>query len=96
MISIQESIDRVRIDQRLLESWIVEGRLIPHSEGEPVFSDLDVARARFFRELKEDFKENDEGIGLILYLLDQLHGMRRQMHGLMEGTRGRMRDGVAR
>ena len=79
MIPIQEFAGRTRVDQRLIESWVGEGWLIPHSAAEPLFTDLDVARARLIRELKEDFGVNDEGIGLILHLLDQVHGLRRQI-----------------
>jgi chaperone modulatory protein CbpM len=37
--------------------------------------------------LKEDFGVNDEGIPLILHLLDQIHGLRRSMHGALEEMR---------
>lgn len=84
MISIQELLARVRIDQQLLDSWVGEGWLVPQRGAEPLFTDMDVARARLIRELREDFGVNDEGIGLILHLLDQVHGLRRQMHELME------------
>jgi chaperone modulatory protein CbpM len=52
------------------------------------FSDMDVARARLIQDLKVAFGVNDEGIDVILHLMDQLHGLRRafaQMHkGLQE------------
>jgi len=84
MISVHELLARVRIDQRLLDSWLGEGWLVPYLGSEPQFTDLDVARTRLIRELKEDLGVNDEGIGLILHLLDQVHGLRRQMRALME------------
>jgi chaperone modulatory protein CbpM len=83
MISVHELLARVRIDQRLLDSWVGESWLVPYLGSEPQFTDLDVARARLIRELKE-LGVNDQGIGLILHLLDQVHGLRRQMHALME------------
>lgn len=87
MISVHEFLARVRVDQQLLESWIGEGWLIPQREPESVFTDIDVARARLIRELKEDFGVNNEGISLILHLLDQVHGLRRHVHELMEQIR---------
>lgn len=83
MISGHELRARVRIDQQRLQSWIDEGWLVPYRGDEPLFSEMDIARAQFIRELKEDFGVNDEGIGLILHLLDQVHGLRRQMQALM-------------
>ena len=87
MITISEFLVRVRIDRHLLESWIAAGWLIPQRDPELIFSDIDLARAQLIRELKEDFGVNDEGISLILHLLDQLHGLRRSMHGALEEMR---------
>jgi chaperone modulatory protein CbpM len=84
MIAISEFLLRVRIDQPLLEHWVAAGWLVPQRQPELTFSDVDLARAQLIRELKEDFGVNDEGISLILHLLDQLHGLRRSMHGLVD------------
>jgi chaperone modulatory protein CbpM len=94
MISGHELLARVRIDQQRLQSWIDEGWLVPHRGDEPLFSEMDIARAQFIRELKEDFEVNDEGIGLILHLVDQVHGLRRQMQALMHKfSANQTRDG---
>ena len=95
MITISEFLVRVRIDRHLLESWIAAGWLIPQRHPELIFSDIDLARAQLIRELKEDFGVNDEGISLILHLLDQIHGLRRSMHGALEEMR-RQRQPQAR
>lgn len=84
MISTGEFLVRVRIDRQLLEHWIAAGWLVPQRQPELTFSDVDLARAQLIRELKEDFGVNDEGISLILHLLDQLHGLRRNMYGILE------------
>lgn len=84
MIPIQEFAAQMRIERQVLESWVGEGWLIPQSGSETLFTDLDAARARLIRELKGDFGVNDEGIGLILHLLDQVHGLRRQMQELID------------
>jgi hypothetical protein len=36
-----------------------------------------VARAQLIRDLKDDLGVNDEGVGVILNLVDQVHGLRR-------------------
>jgi chaperone modulatory protein CbpM len=87
MISIGEFLVRGRIDQQLLEHWVAAGWLLPQRQPELTFSDVDLARAQLIRELKEDFGVNDEGISLILHLLDQLHGLRRSMYGLLDEMR---------
>ncbi len=60
-----------------LEFWIEQEWLVPG--GTPAgmrFSDVDIARARLIQDLKTGLGANDEGIGVILHLMDQLHGMR--------------------
>jgi chaperone modulatory protein CbpM len=88
MISSSEFLVRVRIDQQSLESWIAAGWIMPQREPELIFSDVDLARAQLIRELKEDFAVNDEGVSLILHLLDQIHGLRRSMRDMLEAMRG--------
>lgn len=83
MISVQEFVVRVSVDREAVERWIEAGWLVPQTEPELAFSEVDLSRATLIRELKHDFGVNDEGISLILHLLDQVHGLRR---GLQELT----------
>ena len=83
MISVQEFVVRVSVDREAVERWIAAGWLVPQTEPELAFSEVDLSRATLIRELKHDFGVNDEGISLILHLLDQVHGLRR---GLQELT----------
>jgi chaperone modulatory protein CbpM len=88
MIAIQEFLIRARLDRRSLETWIAVGWLIPpQADGEPTFSDVDLARAQLIRDLRDDLGVNDEGISVILHLLDQMHGVRRSMRELLQATR---------
>jgi chaperone modulatory protein CbpM len=60
-----------------LEFWLKQEWLIPEATGtEPAFTAREVARARLIQDLEGDFGVNDEGIDIILHLIDQLHGMR--------------------
>jgi chaperone modulatory protein CbpM len=52
-----------------------------------MFSDLDLARAQLIRDLREDLGVNDEGIEVILHLLDQVHGLRGSMQELLARMR---------
>src|SRR5215472_17033199 len=89
MISAQEFLIRTRVEYHVLEAWIADGWLVPpQTEPELMFSDIDLARAQLIRDLREDFGVNDEGISVILHLIDQMHGLRRSLQGLLEGMRG--------
>jgi chaperone modulatory protein CbpM len=60
-----------------LKAWIEAEWLLPLTSGTTFeFSDADLARARLIHDLRVDFGVNDEGIAIVLHLLDQLHGLR--------------------
>ena len=68
------------VEAQMLEFWIEQQWLIPTQiDAELSFSDTDVARAHLIRDLKGVFGVNDEGVDVILHLVDQLHGLRRAL-----------------
>jgi len=73
-----------------LEFWLEQRWLIPQETSAGItFSEMDVARARLIQDLKSDFGVNDEGVDVILHLVDQLHGLRRalaRLHKDIQGT----------
>jgi chaperone modulatory protein CbpM len=76
----QEFLICAGLQMQTLELWLEQRWLIPDQTSAGMnFSDMDVARARLIRDLKIDFGVNDEGVDVILYLLDQLHGLRRAL-----------------
>jgi chaperone modulatory protein CbpM len=88
MISAQEFLIRIRVQHHVLEAWIEAGWLVPpQTEPELMFSDVDLARAQLIRDLREDFGVNDEGISVVLHLIDQMHGLRRSLQSLLEEMR---------
>src|SRR2546429_6720551 len=90
MISVQEFLIRTRLEHHLLEAWMEAGWLVPpQTEPEPMFSDVDLARAQLIRDLRDDFGVNDEGISVILHLIDQMHGLRHSVRSLLEEMRPR-------
>lgn len=63
-----------------LEFWLEQEWLVPGKTSAGIrFSEIDVARAHLILELKNDLGANDEGVGVILHLMDQLHGMRQAL-----------------
>lgn len=84
----QEFLTSSSLEVRTLDFWLEQQWLIPEqTSGEMSFSDMDVARARLIHDLKADFGVNDEGVDVILHLVDQLHGLRRAIAQLHEQAR---------
>jgi chaperone modulatory protein CbpM len=72
-----------RVEARALQAWIEAGWLLPRVDAENgPFSEIDLARARLIRNLGE-LGVNDEGVPVILDLVDQLHGVRRVLRDLL-------------
>ena len=91
MISKQEFLVRAHLERETLEMWIREEWLIPgQSAGELTFSDADIARAQLIRDLKNDLGVNDEGVGVILSLVDQVQGLRGVLTEVLQSVRSRV------
>jgi chaperone modulatory protein CbpM len=72
----RESVVRARIDIEVMNGWVEAGWLAPRQNGtDRRFSEIDFARAQLIRDL-QDLGVNDEGIPIILDLVDQVHGLR--------------------
>ena len=90
IISKLDFLYRAKLDQETLQVWIEEEWLAPsEAAGEPAFSEADLARAQLIRDLKDGMGVNDEGVGIILNLLDQMHSLRKAMAGMMPSRRER-------
>jgi chaperone modulatory protein CbpM len=90
IISKLDFLYRAQLDHETLEIWIEEEWLVPsETMGEPEFSEADLARAKLIRDLKHDMGVNDEGVGIILNLLDQMHSLRKAMADMLPSKRER-------
>lgn len=86
----QEFLNSSGLQVQTLEFWLEQQWLIPEETSAGTqFSDADIARAHLIRDLKHDFGANDEGIDVILHLMDQLHGLRRAFVQLQEELKDR-------
>jgi chaperone modulatory protein CbpM len=74
--STVEFLLRAELDEATLEVWVAEGWLAPARGQEYEYSETDLARAQLIRDLMEDLGVNAEGVGVILHLVDQMHGLR--------------------
>ncbi|WP_046862661.1 chaperone modulator CbpM [Microvirga massiliensis] len=83
MWSREEFCLRAGIAQTTLQVWVEEGWLAPREgDADLLLSEVDLARARLIRDLRESIGVNDEGVGVILNLLDQVHGLRAALFDL--------------
>ena len=72
-----------RINAQTLDAWLEAGWLTPRRNDDGThYSDVDLARAHLIEDLK-DLGINDEGVPVILDLVDQLHGLRRVLRELL-------------
>ena len=80
----REFLERTGAAAHLVEAWVEAGWLLPTMrDGRRNFTEVDLARARLIRDLRVDLGVNDEGIAVILDLVDQLHGVRRTLDALL-------------
>lgn len=80
----REFLIRARLEDNVVKEWVAAGWLMPAEQrGEADFSDIDVARAQLISDLKGGIGVNDEGIDVVLHLLDQLHGLRRTLNDIV-------------
>jgi chaperone modulatory protein CbpM len=90
MITEREFLERARLDRGTLTIWVEEEWLIPgRSSHELAFTEMDLARANLIRDLKDNMGVNDEGLGVILHLLDQMHALRRALADTLKSARER-------
>jgi len=73
----------LNVEGQTLDFWLEQEWLVPaRTAADMVFSETDLARGRLIQDLKTSFGVNDEGVDIILHLLDQLHGFRRVFEDL--------------
>ena len=84
----REFLSRACIEAQVLDAWVAAGWLAPSADGGgPQFAEIDVARVQLIKDLQIDVGVNDEGVGVILGLIDQLHGLRRTLGDLLSAIR---------
>lgn len=83
-MNTEEFLLRASLQSEELTILLEAGWLLPRRAGDSwAFSEIDVARALLTRDLRRDLGINEEGVGVILDLIDQLHGLRRTMGDLL-------------
>ena len=93
----QETITSVRrLTRGRLTSYVKHEFLTPaHTEAGPVFSAADLARIELICDLGEQFDLEGDALGVVLSLIDQLHGVRGELRRVMTAVEAQP-DGVRR
>jgi chaperone modulatory protein CbpM len=86
MIALDELLDRlVGLDRRELTRWVDNRWVLPELHGETwLFHEMDVARVELILEIRHEFAIDDEALPMVLGLLDQVYGLRRQLRRLCD------------
>ena len=67
MRRISEVEDELSLEGEVLRSWIEQRWIRPTmDDGEPLFDEADMARARLIAELRQDFNVTDEAMPVVL------------------------------
>ena len=78
LIAQNSGLNRQDLERWILNDWVRPER---HSGGF-VFQEIDVARVKLIRELRQDMAIDEEAVPVILSLVDQLYELRRRFHAL--------------
>jgi chaperone modulatory protein CbpM len=79
----QELSETIGVPAKRLRAWVRRGWLRPEARaGEPVFRDIDVARARLVTQLRDELAIQPDAVEVVLRLLDQVHGLRSELKAL--------------
>lgn len=73
-----------RLDQALLARFVRAEVIRPaDAGGRVVYRQVDIARLELLCDLCDDFDLNDDALGIVMGLVDQLHGARGDLLALM-------------
>ena len=79
-----EFLARAKLEVETLDAFIEAGWLLSGDDREQrEFNELDVARVQLIHDLRLSFGVNDEGVAIVLHLIDQLHGMRQLLRNML-------------
>lgn len=92
--SEQETITTVtRLTRARLTTYVKHEFLHPtRSDAGPVYSAADLARIELICDLVEQFELKDDALGVVLSLIDQLHGVRGELRRIMAAIEAQPED----
>lgn len=84
MLTEQDVVARVRqLTVTRLRIFVAQG-LIKPADATPRYSEADMARAALICNLEDELGFNEDDVPVLLSLIDQIHGLRSELRGLIE------------
>lgn len=84
MLSEREVVARVRhLTITRLRVWVRQGWIRPAAAPAQGFSEADLARVALIRDLEDKLGFAEEDVPVLLNLIDQIHGLRAELRGLL-------------
>ncbi len=88
-----------RLTRKQLTTFVEAEIIIPlQSPSGPVFRHMDIARIELLCELCEQFDLHGDALGMVISLVDQLHGVRAELRAVLkaiEAEQADVRDRIA-
>jgi chaperone modulatory protein CbpM len=85
MLSERDVVARVhRLTVTRLRVWVQHGWIKPADQTTQSFSEADLARAALICNLEDQLGFAEEDVPVLLNLIDQIHGLRAELSGLLE------------
>ncbi len=86
MRSIREVIVEIEgVSETELRVWIESGWIRPaRTQADYAFSEMDIARVSLIADLRQRMGVNDEAMPVVLDLMDQLYGLRRELRRVLD------------
>ena len=85
MLSERELLARVqRLTVTRLRVWVAQGWIKPADHVAQSFSEADLARAALICNLEDELGFAEEDVPVLLNLIDQIHGLRAELMGVLD------------
>jgi chaperone modulatory protein CbpM len=75
-----------------LRVWVRQGWIRPADQTPQGFSEADLARAALIRDLEDELGFAEEDVPVLLSLIDQIHGLRSELKGVLDALEGLPED----
>lgn len=79
LLRLHDAADRCGVRPEVIERFIAFAWIQPSDPELVLLDEADLSRSRLIWQLQEDLGVNDEGIDVILGLVDQLHRLHREL-----------------
>jgi chaperone modulatory protein CbpM len=85
MLSERDIVAKVKhLTVTRLRVWVRQGWIRPRAQPNHGFTEADLARAAMIRDLEDKLGFDEEEVPVLLSLIDQIHGLRAELKGVLE------------